>query len=95
MVRVGRRGGGYGGGGGCGWSCTEAQASAVEDQGFHFAFGALGWELLTVQGEGYAGGVSGSDYDFPRGADRGVGGGDESFVDYGLAVRRHGDPGSF
>jgi hypothetical protein len=92
---MGRVGGGGGGYGGYGWSCTEAQASAVEDQGFHFAFGALGWELLTVQGEGYAGGVSGSDYDFPRGADRGVGGGDESFVDYGLAVRRHGDPGSF
>jgi hypothetical protein len=50
-------------------SCTEAQTSAVEDQGFHFAFGALGWELLAVQGEGYPGGVSGSDYDFPRGAD--------------------------
>jgi hypothetical protein len=69
MGRVGGRGGGYGGCGGCGLSCTEAQTSAVEDQGFHFAFGALGWELLAVQGEGYPGGVSGSDYDFPRGAD--------------------------
>ena len=71
------------------------QAGAVEDEGFDFALGALRRELQAVEGEGYAGGVSGSDYDFVGGAHGGVGGGDQSFVDYRLAVGGHGDPGSF
>jgi hypothetical protein len=92
--------GGVGGGcgGGC-WrrsgTCGGAQAGAVEDHGFYFAFGALGRELLAVEGEAYASGVSGSDYDFAGGTDQGVSGCDERFVDYGLAVGGHGDPGIF
>jgi hypothetical protein len=78
-----------------GWTCGGAQAGAVEDHGFYFAFGALGRELLAVEGEAYARGVSGSDYDFAGGTDQGVSGCDERFVDYGLAVGGHGDPGIF
>ena len=89
---------GRGCGGGC-WrrsgSCSGAQAGAVEDHGFYFAFGALGRELLAVEGEAYAGGVSGSDYDFAGGTDQSVSGCDERFVDRGLAVDGHGDPGIF
>jgi hypothetical protein len=78
-----------------GWTCGGAQAGAVEDHGFYFAFGALGRELLAIEGEAYTSGVSGSDYDFAGGTDQGVSGCDERFVDYGLAVGGHGDPGIF
>jgi hypothetical protein len=82
-------------GGSCGWTFDGSQAGAVEDHGFYFALGTLGRELLAVEGEAYTGGVSGSDYDFAGGTDQGVSGCDERFVDYGLAVGGHGDPGIF
>ena len=67
----------------------------VEDEGFGFGFGALGWELFAVPEETYAGGVADSDDEFTSGVERSGGGGDESFLADELAIGLDGDPGSF
>ena len=67
----------------------------VEDEGFGFGFGALGWELFAVPEKTNAGGVADSDDEFTRGVEGSGGGRDESFLAHQLAVGLDGDPGGF
>lgn len=67
----------------------------IEDEGFGFGFGALGWELFAVPEETYAGGVADSDDEFASGVKGSGGGGDKSFLAHELAIGLDRDPGSF
>ncbi len=67
-------------------------ASGVKDEGLDFGFGSVGGDFLAVPEERDSGSVANLGDDFMIGADRGVGGGDESFLADGLAVGEDGDP---
>lgn len=62
-------------------------ALGVEDEGFDFGLGALGWELFAVPKETDASRVADADDDLASGVDGGVGGSDESFVADDLSIR--------
>ena len=66
----------------------------VEDEGFGFGFGALGWELFAIPEKTNAGGVADSDDEFTRGVEGSGGGRDQSFLAHELTVGLDGDPGS-
>lgn len=66
--------------------------SRVEDEGFSFGFGALGWELFAIPEEADAGGVTYADDEFAIGVERSDGGGNESFLRDELAVGLNRDP---
>jgi len=66
----------------------------IEDEGFGFGFGALGWELFAVPEETYAGGVANSNHELASGVERSGGGRDQSFLAHELTIGLDGDPGS-
>src|SRR5580658_9498914 len=70
-------------------------ALCVEDESFHFGFGALRGNFLSVPDEGNTCGVSDAGDDFTRGTDRCRGRSDESFVRDRLAVGCNRNPGIF
>jgi hypothetical protein len=71
------------------------KSGGVEDVGFYFTFVALGGDFFAIQEEADAGGVARSHYDLVSGADGGVRGRDEGFVDDWFSVGDEGDPGGF
>src|SRR5215469_19168 len=81
---VGRRIGGEG-----------SHSLRIEDEGFGFRFGALGWELFAVPEETHSCGIADANDKFPRGAERGIRWGDESFLRDELSVGGDRDPGVF
>ena len=71
------------------------EASGVEDVGLYFPLVALGGKFFSVQYEADSGGVACPYIHLVAGADRSVGGGDESFFSDGFAVGHNRDPGGF
>ena len=67
----------------------------VEDEGFGFSFGALGWELFAVPEETHSRGIADADDKFTRGVKCGIGWGDQSFLCDELSVGGDRDPGGF
>ena len=80
--------------GGCRWG-HDAHAGVVEDEGFDFAFSAVGRDFLAVKQESDSGGVPDLGDDFASATDRGVGRSDQGFLVDILAVGEDGDPGRF
>ena len=68
-------------------------AAGIESVVPHLSFRALGGDLLPVEDERDSGGIAHAHADLTRCANGGMGGRNESFLGYQLAVCGCGDPG--